>query len=135
MSGHRLGVARGQNKSHALAVLGTDGTEDVCESSTLVLRRRGLSEDQALLLEPPHLRIAGHADSRGTNEYNQGLSERRAASAKRYFTGKTVDPNRITTVGFGEDQPAAPNTSAAGMAKNRRVEFTFEFYIPSQPQP
>ena len=65
----------------------------------------------------------------------KALSERRAASAKRYFTGKKVDPNRVITEGFGEDQPAAPNTSAAGMAKNRRVEFNFEFYIPSQPQP
>ncbi|MBC6606508.1 OmpA family protein [Hymenobacter sp. BT188] len=110
------------------------------ETNSTVIRRQsyGTLDNMIKILEqyPEYsLRIAGHADSRGTNEYNQGLSERRAASAKRYFTGKTVDPNRITTVGFGEDQPAAPNTSAAGMAKNRRVEFTFEFYIPSQPQP
>ncbi|OON69003.1 OmpA family protein [Hymenobacter sp. CRA2] len=86
------------------------------------------------------LRIVGHADSRGTAEYNQGLSERRAASAKRYFTGKGVDPARIPTLGMGESAPAAPNTSSSNMAKNRRVEFRFEFYIPGQeggatPQP
>ncbi|WP_303310449.1 OmpA family protein [Hymenobacter sp. BT730] len=81
------------------------------------------------------LRISGHADSRGTDEYNQGLSERRANSAKRYFTTKKVDPNRVTTEGFGESQPAAPNTNSKNMAKNRRVDFKFEFYIPSQPQP
>ena len=86
------------------------------------------------------LRIVGHADSRGTAEYNQGLSERRAASAKQYFTGKGIDASRIPTAGMGESAPAAPNTNAANMAKNRRVEFRFEFYIPGQesgatPQP
>ncbi|WP_317206660.1 OmpA family protein [Hymenobacter sp. 15J16-1T3B] len=86
------------------------------------------------------LRIVGHADARGTEEYNQGLSERRAASAKQYFTGKGIDAARIPTLGMGESAPAAPNTSSANMAKNRRVEFRFEFYIPGQeggttPQP
>ncbi|RSK51409.1 OmpA family protein [Hymenobacter rigui] len=81
------------------------------------------------------LRVIGHADSRGTDEYNQGLSERRAGSVKRYFTGKQVDPARIVTEGRGESEPAAPNTSAAGMSQNRRVEFKFEFFIPNAPQP
>ncbi|WP_319805466.1 OmpA family protein [Hymenobacter weizhouensis] len=91
---------------------------------------------QALKDHPEYsLRIIGHADSRGTDEYNQGLSERRAGSVKRYFTGKQVDPARITTEGRGESEPAAPNTSKTGMSQNRRVEFKFEFYIPSAPQP
>ncbi|RYU79704.1 OmpA family protein [Hymenobacter persicinus] len=79
------------------------------------------------------LRITGHADSRGTDEYNQGLSERRAASVKRYFTARKLDPSRIVTEGHGESEPAAPNTSAAGMAKNRRVEFKFEFFTTPAP--
>ncbi|TLM92321.1 OmpA family protein [Hymenobacter jeollabukensis] len=96
---------------------------------------------QALQQHPEYgLRIVGHADSRGTEEYNQGLSERRAASAKQYFTGKGIDAARIPTLGMGESAPAAPNSNAANMAKNRRVEFRFEFYIPGQeggttPQP
>ncbi|AYA38648.1 OmpA family protein [Hymenobacter oligotrophus] len=84
------------------------------------------------------IRIVGHADSRGTDEYNQGLSERRAISAKNYFTQKGVDPSRIPTLGMGESAPAAPNTSAKNMSQNRRVEFRFEFFIPGQeaaPQP
>ncbi|WP_052695031.1 OmpA family protein [Hymenobacter sp. AT01-02] len=91
---------------------------------------------QALKDHPEYsIRVIGHADSRGTDEYNQGLSERRASSVKRYFTGKQVDPTRVTTEGRGESEPAAPNTSSNNMSKNRRVEFRFEFYIPNAPQP
>ncbi|MFD2785290.1 OmpA family protein [Hymenobacter rubripertinctus] len=91
---------------------------------------------QALKDHPEYsIRIVGHADSRGTDEYNQALSERRAGSVKRYFTGKQLDPARIVTEGKGESEPAAPNTSAAGMSQNRRVEFHFEFFIPNAPQP
>ncbi|WP_188810250.1 OmpA family protein [Hymenobacter cavernae] len=110
------------------------------ETNSTVLRKSSyptLDNVITILNQYPEysVRISGHADSRGTDEYNQGLSERRAASAKRYFTNKKMDPNRVTTEGFGESQPAAPNTSKAGQAKNRRVEFKFEFYIPSAPQP
>ncbi|GAB3235094.1 OmpA family protein [Hymenobacter seoulensis] len=81
------------------------------------------------------LRVIGHADSRGTDEYNQALSERRAGSVKRYFTGKKLDPSRIVTEGRGESEPSAPNTSSKNMSQNRRVEFKFEFFIPNAPQP
>ncbi|WP_081867751.1 OmpA family protein [Hymenobacter sp. IS2118] len=81
------------------------------------------------------LRITGHADSRGTDEYNQGLSERRAEAVKRYFTGKGLDASRILTEGRGEAEPTAPNTSAAGMSRNRRVEFKFDFVPTPTPLP
>jgi OOP family OmpA-OmpF porin len=91
---------------------------------------------QALKDHPEYsIRVVGHADSRGTDEYNQALSERRAGSVKRYFTGKQVDPARIVTEGKGESEPAAPNTSSKNMSQNRRVEFHFEFFIPNAPQP
>jgi OOP family OmpA-OmpF porin len=91
---------------------------------------------QALKDHPEYsIRVIGHADSRGTDEFNQALSERRAGSVKRYFTGKQVDPARIVTEGRGESEPAAPNSSKTNMSKNRRVEFKFEFFIPGQPQP
>ncbi|MBC6696783.1 OmpA family protein [Hymenobacter puniceus] len=91
---------------------------------------------QALKDHPEYsLRVIGHADSRGTDEYNQGLSERRANSVKRYFTGKQLDPARIVTEGRGESEPAAPNTSSKNMSQNRRVEFDFEFFVPGTPQP
>ncbi|MBV7482230.1 outer membrane protein OmpA [Bordetella sp. BOR01] len=64
----------------------------------------------------------GHTDSIGTEEYNQGLSERRAASVKAYLVSKGVDPNRIYTEGKGELQPVASNKTREGRAQNRRVE-------------
>ncbi|WP_308239909.1 OmpA family protein [Hymenobacter sp. J193] len=110
------------------------------ETNSTVIKRTSygtLDKMVQVLKDHPEyaVRISGHADSRGTDEYNQRLSERRAESAKRYFTGKNIDPARVVTQGFGESKPATANGSAAGMAKNRRVEFKFEFYIPSQPQP
>ncbi|HEX8328784.1 MAG TPA: OmpA family protein [Hymenobacter sp.] len=91
---------------------------------------------QALQSRPDYsLRIIGHADSRGTDEYNQALSERRAAAVKRYFTGKKIDPARIITEGRGEAEPTAPNDTPAGMSQNRRVEFRFEFVPTPAPTP
>jgi outer membrane protein OmpA-like peptidoglycan-associated protein len=64
--------------------------------------------------------IAGHTDSRGSDEYNQGLSEARAKTVADVArsVGAVVD----SVVGFGETKPVATNGTAAGMAKNRRVE-------------
>ena len=64
----------------------------------------------------------GHADSIGTDAYNQKLSVRRAESVKAYLVSKGVEPNRIYTEGKGEKQPVATNKTAEGRAKNRRVE-------------
>lgn len=69
--------------------------------------------------------IVGHTDSTGTEEYNQALSERRAASIKNYLIEQGVDANIITTSGMGESQPIATNATAEGRAQNRRVEATF----------
>ncbi len=64
----------------------------------------------------------GHTDSIGTDAYNQKLSIRRAESVKAYLVSKGVDRNRVYTEGKGEKQPIATNKTAAGRAKNRRVE-------------
>lgn len=68
--------------------------------------------------------VAGHTDSSGSHAYNQGLSERRAASVANYLKGQGVIPQRLITVGMGETRPVADNSSAAGMQANRRVEIT-----------
>lgn len=70
--------------------------------------------------------IAGHTCDIGTEEYNQGLSERRAASVKEYLVNSGVSPDRITTEGFGETDPLVPNESEAARQLNRRVEITIE---------
>ena len=78
-----------------------------------------------LLNANPDLRIraAGHTDSRGSDEYNMALGQRRAASAKRYLTQHGIAASRVETVSFGEERPAATGTDEASMAQNRRSEF------------
>ena len=66
--------------------------------------------------------IVGHTDSDGPDGYNQELSEKRAASVSRYLVTQLVDGRRLETIGAGETQPVAPNSTAAGKAQNRRVE-------------
>lgn len=67
--------------------------------------------------------LAGHADSDHTREYNQKLSERRAASVKAYLVERGgIAPELIRTEGFGEMRPLVPNTSLANKQRNRRVE-------------
>ncbi|SHG49564.1 OmpA family protein [Massilia sp. CF038] len=63
----------------------------------------------------------GHTDSKGTDEYNQKLSLRRAEAVKAYLVSKGVDASRVYTEGKGESQPVADNKTDAGRAENRRV--------------
>ncbi len=68
--------------------------------------------------------VAGHTDSRGSDEYNQGLSERRASSVFEYLLSKSVVEARIEAVGFGENHPIADNGTSEGRSLNRRVELS-----------
>jgi peptidoglycan-associated lipoprotein len=70
------------------------------------------------------LRIAGHADERGSDEYNLALSKRRAAEAKRFLIQQGVDGARLESVGYGEEQPADPTSTEPAWAANRRAEFS-----------
>ena len=69
------------------------------------------------------LRIAGHADERGSDEYNLALGQRRAAAAKRYLTQRGIPEAQIEIVSFGEERPAASGSDESAMAQNRRDEF------------
>ncbi len=70
------------------------------------------------------IEVAGHTDSRGSESYNQGLSERRAGSVANYLSSQGVSSQRIITVGMGELRPVADNATAGGQQANRRVEIT-----------
>lgn len=68
------------------------------------------------------IELSGHTDSKGSDEYNQKLSEKRANSVRQYLIGKNVASERITAVGMGEGQPVADNETDEGRELNRRVE-------------
>lgn len=68
------------------------------------------------------VRIEGHTDNIGSDSYNQDLSQQRADSVKRYLVDHGIEPERLTTRGFGESEPVATNDTEAGRAQNRRVE-------------
>lgn len=70
------------------------------------------------------IRIAGHADERGSIEYNLALGQRRAEAAKDFLVGFGIDPSRIETVSFGEDRPLVRASNEQAWAQNRRDEFT-----------
>jgi OOP family OmpA-OmpF porin len=70
--------------------------------------------------------VEGHTDSRGSDEYNQRLSERRAAAVRDYLiTQFGIDSSRVSAVGYGESRPIATNDTDAGRAQNRRVVGVF----------
>ena len=68
------------------------------------------------------LLVVGHTDATGSDDYNQGLSERRARAAASYLISQGVASGRIRTMGLGETEPKASNDTPAGQAQNRRVE-------------
>jgi outer membrane protein OmpA-like peptidoglycan-associated protein len=68
------------------------------------------------------IRVEGHTDSIGSEEYNMGLSNRRATAVKNLLVQRGISATRIEVVGFGETMPVASNNTEAGRQKNRRVE-------------
>jgi outer membrane protein OmpA-like peptidoglycan-associated protein len=70
--------------------------------------------------------VEGHTDSKGSEQYNQKLSENRALSVSDYLIGKGVKKQRLAAIGKGELEPIADNNTINGRAQNRRVELTLE---------
>ena len=77
------------------------------------------------------VRIEGHTDSSGSTRHNEELSQRRAQAVKTVLLGRGVQEQQITALGVGETRPAAENSTAAGRAKNRRVELHIDVPQPS----
>ena len=69
------------------------------------------------------IRIAGHCDERGSDEYNLALGNRRATASKQYLVSHGVDAGRIETISYGEERPLDSGHNEEAWAKNRRAEF------------
>jgi outer membrane protein OmpA-like peptidoglycan-associated protein len=104
-----------------------DVTFETAQAELLPTSFNILQAVAAHLQKHPNLEVelSGHTDDRGTPEYNLQLSIDRVRAVAAYLAKHGVDPNRIVALGFGEDQPIAPNTTDAGRAANRRVEIRF----------
>ncbi|MGI9667577.1 MAG: OmpA family protein [Acidimicrobiia bacterium] len=99
------------------------------EVKSFLLTTNGMSlldDMAATLASTPEVRvlIEGHTDDRGSDAENQTLSEERALAVFNYFVEKGLDPGRFDIIGQGENQPIESNDTAAGRARNRRIEFT-----------
>ena len=93
------------------ANLKSGAREKLAKVAGILLSHRGLK-----------LQIEGHTDSVGSTDYNQRLSENRAASVRTYLVEQGIASNAVGTAGFGETMPIASNDTAAGRQQNRRVE-------------
>ena len=91
---------------------------------------KSLKEVAQVLKDNPSFKIdiEGHTDSTGGHEMNMKLSDSRAASVAEYLKANGIDESRMTSKGYGPDVPLAPNKTAAGRAKNRRVEMKLRNY-------
>ncbi|MGE0325111.1 MAG: OmpA family protein, partial [Polyangiaceae bacterium] len=69
------------------------------------------------------LEVQGHTDNKGSKAYNKKLSGARAESVMKYLVSHGIDPDRLTSNGYGFDRPLVPNTSERNRALNRRVQF------------
>jgi len=97
---------------------------DINKSSLTTQAKTNVDKLSKILNKYPdtNILVEGHTDATGTEEYNQKLSEQRAASVATYAKGAGVDASRFTTVGYGEKQPIADNSTVEGKRTNRRVE-------------
>ena len=82
-----------------------------------------LQSQAAWLQQNPNVRVTieGHADERGTRDYNIALGERRANAAKNYLASLGIDPSRLNTVSYGKERPAALGSDESAWAQNRRA--------------
>ena len=106
-----------------LAQVGDTVNFDFDSAELTVSARSTLNRQAAFLSLNPDLMIAieGHADERGTREYNLALGDRRATAVRDYLVAKGINSARVRTVSYGKERPAVAGSDEAAWAKNRRA--------------
>ena len=115
--------AADKTPAEKLAQVGDTVNFDFDSAELTVSARSTLNRQAAFLNLNPDLMIVieGHADERGTREYNLALGERRATAVRDYLVAKGINSARVRTVSFGKERPAVAGSDEDAWAKNRRA--------------
>lgn len=118
-------AAREAERRRMMETLGQIIYFDYDESTIRADAQEALAAKVPILRNNPQIqiRIEGHADERGSVEYNLALGMRRANAVRDYLVGFGLDANRFTVTSLGEDRPLAQGSSESAWAQNRRAEF------------
>ena len=116
-------AAAEKTPAEKLAQVGDTVNFDFDSAELTVSARSTLNRQAAFLSVNPDLMIVieGHADERGTREYNLALGERRATAVRDYLVAKGINSARVRTVSYGKERPAVSGSDEAAWAKNRRA--------------
>ncbi len=118
------GGSAAMSVQEAFAAAAGDRVYFALDSEALSEQARAVLRDQATWLKRrPDVRvqIAGHADERGTREYNLALGARRATSVRAYLIGEGISADRIETISFGKERPLDPGSGEEAWARNRNA--------------
>ena len=115
--------AADKTPAEKLAQVGDTVNFDFDSAELTVSARSTLNRQAAFLSLNPELMlvIEGHADERGTREYNLALGDRRATAVRDYLVAKGINSARVRTVSYGKERPAVAGSDEAAWAKNRRA--------------
>ena len=115
--------AADKTPAEKLAQVGDTVNFDFDSAELTVSARSTLNRQAAFLSLNPSLMIVieGHADERGTREYNLALGDRRATAVRDYLVAKGINSARVRTVSYGKERPAVAGSDEAAWAKNRRA--------------
>lgn len=112
------------SQAHFVANVASDRVYFDTDKSDIDAQAQATLRSQAAYLKQyatVRVTIEGHADERGTREYNLALGERRANAAKNYLASQGIDAGRISTISYGKERPEALGSDEASWAKNRRA--------------
>jgi peptidoglycan-associated lipoprotein len=118
------GAPQPGSQAHFVANVSSDRVFFDTDQSDIDAEDQATLQSQAAYLKQysqVRVTIEGHADERGTREYNLALGERRANSAKNYLAAQGIDAGRISTISYGKERPEATGSDESSWARNRRA--------------